>query len=73
MRGLYKIHGAVQTAEAWKDWKGLKILALIAGWSDLVEQYEPRPDAGWRIIDKQIKKLRGAMDERMQERQHTQP
>lgn len=57
-RGIWRIHHAVQTAEAWKDWRRLAEEYTRQGHGALVQQLQPPTGAGWRTIDKRIAKLR---------------
>lgn len=60
--GLWKIHHAVQTSEAWKDWAQVAKRATDAGRIDLVAKYQPPLGAGWRRVDKAIEKVRAALE-----------
>jgi hypothetical protein len=51
MRGLWKIHHAIQTRQAREDWQRLAEKAREQGQGDLAEQYQPKEGAGWRTID----------------------
>lgn len=49
MRGIYKSHGAAQTAQARRDYDQLLRLAREAGLSALIPT--ARQNAGWRALD----------------------
>lgn len=61
MRGLWKIHHAIQSEQARRDWVRLSVLAIEQGHAALVKKLQPPEGAGWRTIDKQLKKLREAL------------
>ena len=62
MQGLYKIHGAIQTNEAWKDWYTMAEKAYQAGRPDLILSNKPAYNAGWRRIDKCIANIRKGLE-----------
>ena len=55
--GIWKIHHAVQTQEARKDWERLAAVAAPMIGAEIVAKYQPTEDAGWRTIDKSIRKV----------------
>ena len=61
MRNIARINNYYNRIAAWEDWRKLAAQAAAAGHTDLVAQYQPAEDAGWRVIDKQIGKLRTAL------------
>lgn len=56
-RGLKKATNYYNKIEAWQDWNRVAQQAQDAGKGELVEKYQPKPDAGWRTIDKQRHRL----------------
>lgn len=52
MRGLYKLHGAAQTAQARTEYAYLLNLAAQHGLEDLIP---PSDGSGWRAFDKAAK------------------
>lgn len=56
-RGLIKATNFYNKIEAWNDWRLVAQQAVLVGKGELVEKYQPKPDAGWRTIDKQRRKL----------------
>lgn len=63
MHGLIKITQSIQTQYARRDWQFLKDFACTNGYGEYAQTLEPKPEAGWRTIDKQIGKLRQVMVE----------
>jgi len=61
MRGLLKIHNVAQTMEAWSDWYLLSAEALSIGLHEKAHELQPPGGAGWKVIDKQIAKLKAQM------------
>lgn len=55
--GLKKATNYYNRIEAWNDWNRLAKQLQDAGMDALVEKYQPKPDAGWRTIDKQRHEL----------------
>jgi len=58
MRGLYKATGYYNTLQAKEDWQAIEQQAIAAGLADIAQELRPPENAGWRIIDKRIGKLR---------------
>lgn len=58
MRNFARINNYYNRIEAQKDWNELAEQARAQGRIDLVEKHQPAQDAGWRVIDKRIAKLR---------------
>lgn len=61
-RGLIKATNYYNKIEAWNDWRNMAQRAMDADKADLVAKYEPKPDAGWRTIDKCKAKLRAELE-----------
>lgn len=59
--GLNKATNYYNRQEAWLDWIHLAKQAHMKSRHDLVMQFTPAHNAGWRTIDKQIALLRGAL------------
>lgn len=64
MRNLARMTNYWNRVEAWKDWNALAEQARQRGHGDLVDQFQPPANAGWRKIDKAIAKLREAMEKK---------
>ena len=62
-RGLLKLSNAANTIEARKDFAKLITIAKEQSKSHLAVKYMYPEDAGWRVIDKHIAKLRAALQE----------
>jgi len=62
MRGLLKIHHALQTAEAKKDFARLANKVINAGHVTLVKKHFYPEGSGWRVIDRRIARLRNAFE-----------
>lgn len=61
-RGLWKLHHAAQTIEAKKDFAKLITRAKEEGKSHLAIEHMYPENAGWRVIDKHLARLREALD-----------
>lgn len=61
MQGLYKSTGYFQTQAARADWDYLAKFANENDLSIAAKELAPPDNAGWRTIDKQIKKLRDVL------------
>lgn len=64
-RGIWKLHGIAQTIEARKDWSALVQTALRVPVAE-IEAVTPKPEYGWRRIDKCIAKLRALIEKHAQ-------
>lgn len=51
--GLTKATNYYNRLAAWRDWE-----AIAARHPEIAARFAPRPNAGWRTIDKAIAKLR---------------
>ena len=61
-RGLIRATNYYNKIEAWNDWRKMAQRAIDAGKAELAEKYQPKPDAGWRTIDKCIAKVRAELE-----------
>jgi len=62
-RGLLKLSNAANAIEARKDFAKLITIAKESGKSHLAVEHMYPENAGWRVIDKHIKRLRAALGE----------
>ena len=60
-RGIAKANAHYNNLQARDDWNWLAGYANRHGYSAEVVRYMPKPDAGYRAIDKCIDKLKAAM------------
>lgn len=54
--GIYKIQGAINTAQAWKEYKELRGRVMADGYGHLIK--DPPSTSGWKTIDKEANRLR---------------
>ena len=60
-KGLLKLSNAANNIEARKDFAKLITIAKEQGKSHLAVKHMYPDDAGWRVIDKHLKRLREAL------------
>ena len=46
--GIWKIHNAIQTQEAWRDWRYIEAKLKAVGREDLIAKYQPKEGWGWK-------------------------
>jgi hypothetical protein len=67
--GLLKISAIANNYEAWSDWKRIEARCVANGQAEIAQQYRPKDGATWRVVDKQIAKLREKMYKDLQAEQ----
>ena len=71
-RGLHKLTGIANTMQAREDWEKLACKAVDLGFEVYeIAKHSPRPQDGWKKVDKCIASLRAAIAHREEAGRHT--